>query len=209
MKTLHIIIAFCFGLLIGHLVYPGNLFKPEPSNTIVVQTQKEIDAIDSIMASGDSLLKKRNQQLSVQLNGVNQLLARSKSQLEWQRACLSVLSSDLTADTARHPYQETINTGIQELNSITDSLVCEYETKVALTENQVAVRDSALVMCERSYADLKSIAIEQALREQKLQNDLNSALRQQKRCRLQNRFLAAGMLVISGITTGLIVKARQ
>lgn len=87
--------------------------------------------------------------------------------------------------------------------------MCVYENKVDLTENLVAIRDSEIVICNRSYSQLKDFIDEQARREQKLTEDLNTLLKQQKKKRLQNRLLAGGMLFISGIATTLFIKSRE
>ncbi len=56
---------------------------------------------------------------------------------------------------------------------------------------------------------MQNLVHEQVALERQLTSDLNTALKQQKRTRLKNRLLAIGMLFVSGITTSLIIKAKQ
>lgn len=70
-----------------------------------------------------------------------------------------------------------------------------YETKLKLNEDLVAVKDSELMSCNRSYRQMQDLVKEQSLREQQLTEDLNTVLKQQKKKKFQNRLIAAGMLL--------------
>jgi hypothetical protein len=95
------------------------------------------------------------------------------------------------------------------MNIATDSLVCNYESKIRIAESNVAVRDSELIICNRAYQKVQSLVGEQIARERQLTEDLNKILKQQKKKRIQNRMLALGMVFISGFTASLIIKSKQ
>lgn len=212
MKTVNIIIAFCIGLLLGHLFFPSKEKIVSQPPDITIRTQDAVNKIDSVKSIMDSVLKKRNKFLSGQLKIVNDLLAQSKLELKKSRGNLSEFNKRITRDSCfknHSQLRDSLKSELSDLNLITDSIICEYEQKIFLTENRVALRDSELVICNSDYHYLKDILKEQSLRELQLEENLKTALRQQKRTRLQNKFLAAGMLFISGLTTSLIVKSRQ
>jgi hypothetical protein len=75
-------------------------------------------------------------------------------------------------------------------------------------ESMVAIRDSQIEVCDRSYQEAKDLMLEQSKREQQLTENLNVALKQLKRKRFQNRILASGMLFVSGIITTLYIKSK-
>lgn len=85
------------------------------------------------------------------------------------------------------------------MQSVTDSLVSDYEYKIKLTETKCAVRDSEIVICNKAYSGLKDLVKEQAMREQQLTESLNEALKQQRKKRLQNRFLTGECYLSRGL----------
>jgi exonuclease VII large subunit len=213
-KTVYIILAFCLGLFIGYQFLSGGSAPPSTSgiSDALKQTEQKVNAIQAKKTSGDSLLNIRNRFLSQQLQQANARLTKSRQDLQKSRNHLFALSKQLKTDSVfavNALASDSLDIGIAELNQNTDSVISQYEQKISLTEDKVALRDSQLVICEQSYTELKNVLKEQALREQQLSNDLATALRQQKRTRFQNKFLAAGMLFVAGLTTSLVVKSRQ
>lgn len=90
-----------------------------------------------------------------------------------------------------------------------DSTQSDYETTIKQLNNIVAVKDSEIVVCQISYTQLKSISDDNLQRERKLTEDLETAYKQQRKNRIQNKFLAAGFLILTGVTTSLLIKSRQ
>lgn len=212
MKTLHIIIAFCGGLFIGHLLFPS---EKEINSTEIVRLLKQkesIARIDTSYRAHSLLYQKQSDSLSKQLKGYMYLLTKSKIELYSKRTQIATLLKGVERDkttSCDSLLPDSLSNRIAFLNLATDSIIALYERKDSLWEKAVAIRDSQIVQCDRSFIEMKNLAQEQMMREQKLTDDLNTVLKQQKRKRLQNRMLAAGMLFVSGITTTLIIKSRQ
>ncbi|MBI3518052.1 MAG: hypothetical protein HY062_01675 [Bacteroidetes bacterium] len=211
MKTVYIIIAFCAGLFLGHLLFQTER-EIEPSAFDQLEKQKEkLASIDTGYKSGSLNFHKQNDSLLKELKGYKFLLAESRTQLKSERNQVAVLltriktNSDLPCDSV---LIDSLSQSIVSVNLITDSLIHQYEVKDSTWQNLVAIRDTQIVLCNRSYMEMKNLAQEQLIREQQLTENLNTALKQQKRKRLQNRILAAGMLFVSGITTTLYIKSK-
>ena len=210
MKTLHIIISFCIGLLLGHLLFNHTQRSGRDNLHESSHILKKTAVVDSGYQAQQNLLAEKNEQLTRQLKTSHQLLLKSENQLRAQRSHLLAFASQ-GSDSSKIICLErdSLVNEIYELNAITDTVVYYYKHKSELTDSLVAVRDSQVVGCNRAYLQLKVLIGEQALREIKLREDLNTILKQQKRKRLQNKFMAAGMLFVSGIATSLVVKSRQ
>lgn len=70
----------------------------------------------------------------------------------------------------------------------------------------VANRDSLIVIHKQVETNLRDILKEQAEREQQLTAELNTAYKHQRRKVIQNKFLSAGLIFLSGLTTTLLIK---
>jgi hypothetical protein len=211
MRTFHIILAFCVGLLTGYLFFDNNCVEPikePPADNVLAKAQH----IDTIRASADDGLEKRSDLLAGQLLIVNYQLKESKATLYAQRQKIRLMQLQLSKDSIGNCdtiLTQNVAAQMDTLNNVTDSLLCDYENKIQLSENMIAVRDSQLVVCSTAYRGMQALVQAQAARERQLTEDLNTALKQQRRRRIQNRVLAAGMLFVSGFTTSLIIKSKQ
>ena len=212
MKTLYIIIAFCLGLLFGHLMFQNEQYVTSPTPGMVEQIQKKAFAIDSNKLLAQFFLRKRNLLLENQLEVSNALLSKSKKELTKQKNTLTGFALRIQADTALCKdvnLKDSLIAQINSLNTATDLVIDNYELKLIAISSIVAVRDSDLVICNQSYRDIKGLIEEQAFREQKLTSDLNTALKQQKHKRLENKILAVGLLFVSGVVASLIIKSTK
>lgn len=212
MRTFHIILAFCIGLFTGYLCFnekPTTSVADIPPDTVADRAT----AIDSTKAIADLSFKKRNDLLAGQLLIANAQLKDSRTALNSERNKIKVMQARLRSDSSASPcdtlLKQELAARIDTLNWVTDSLIGSYESKVQLADSTIALRDSQLIVCNNAYQDMKSLIQEQAARERQLTENLALALKQQKRKRVQNRFLAAGMLFVSGVTTSLIIKYKQ
>ncbi len=210
MKTVYIIIAFCVGLLLGHLIFPTERELKLPVYVQLEEAKKGLAKVDSGYVSQQSIFQKQNDSLKTELNGYKFLLTNARKELALNRNKTSLLVNVAKGDTTCDPVLiDSLSDQIVIVNQITDSLILHYERRDTILEHMVAIRDTQIFFCNRSYQEIKNLAEEQMLREQKLTDDLNTALKQQKRKRLQNKILAAGMLFVSGITTTLYIKSKQ
>ncbi|MBS1635833.1 MAG: hypothetical protein JST26_07900 [Bacteroidetes bacterium] len=212
MKTVYIIIAFCVGLFIGHLLFPTEKDIKPPISEAVQQTKEKLNVIDSSMFEGKIRFLAQNDSLKQKLQVTNSLLSIHKSLLASERSRVKRLLDRLETENivaTDSSITDSLCLQINSLNAKTDSLIDYYERKDSLMQSMVAIRDSQIELCDKSYQQTKDLLLEQSQREQQLTENLNVALKQLKRKRLQNRILAAGMLFVSGITTTLFIKSRQ
>lgn len=212
MKTVYIIIAFCIGLFIGHLLFPTEKDIKPPVSEAVQQTKEKLNVIDSSMFEGKVRFLAQNDSLKQKLVVTNSLLSIHKSLLASERSRVKRLLDRLETNTianADSTLADSLCLQINSMNAKTDSLIGHYERRDSIMQSMVAIRDSQIELCDQSYQQTKDLLLEQSQREQQLTENLNVALKQLKRKRLQNRILAAGMLFVSGITTTLFIKSRQ
>lgn len=212
MKTVYIIFAFCAGLFLGHILFPSEREIKPVEYVQLNETKKHLAKIDSSFVSQKLAYKKQEDSLVKKLTAYKFLLANAHKELFLKREGTFSLINRIKDDLI---YQndsillDSLTNKIAIVNLATDSLIINYERKDSLMQYMVAIRDTQIVLCTNSYLEIKNLSQEQMLREQKLKEDLNTALKQQKRKRVQNKILAAGMLFVSGITTTLFIKSRQ
>lgn len=212
MKTVYIIIAFCAGLFLGHLLFQTDKDIKLPVTEAVQKTNKQLSIIDSTLFANKVNFLQQNDSLKNKLASTNNLLSINRGLLLSERKKVKELTlriAENVTSQADSVLSDSLSSGIAQLNSRTDSLVLNYERRDSLMESMIAIRDSQILICERSYHETKDILLEQSLREQQLTENLNAALKQLKRKRLQNRMLAGGMLFVSGIITTLYIKSKQ
>lgn len=212
MRTFHIILAFCAGLFTGYLLFDNEPGIPESISKPGTDPNVTLQNIDTVKVKAESILKRRNEFLAGQLLIVNSKLNESRSTLIKEREKVKAIQTQLLKDTTNcsdSTLQHNLTLQIDTLNASTDSLICDYESKIRIAESSIAIRDTQLIVCNRAYLRVQSLVEEQAARERQLTDDLNTILKQQKRKRIQNRVLALGMLFISGFTTSMIIKSKQ
>lgn len=212
MRTFHIILAFCAGLFTGYLFFDNDPGIPtsasKPGQDAIVSLQR----IDTVKEKAESVLQKRNTLLAGQLLIVNSQLKENRATLSKERQKVKVIQQRLLNDTGTckdNVLFQNLSLQIDTLNAATDSLVCDYESKIHIAESSIAIRDSQLVICNTAYQAVQSLVQEQAARERQLTDQLNTVLKQQKKKHIQNRVLAIGMLFVSGFATSMIIKSKQ
>lgn len=72
-------------------------------------------------------------------------------------------------------------------------------------ENQVANRDSAIFLHKRVEINLRDLQEEQQLQNRYLTEKLNTVFKNQRKKSRQNRILAGGLLILSGITSSVLL----
>lgn len=210
MRTFHLILVFCVGLFTGYACFHSDKIPgivKVPPNTIL----QKVATTDTSIKRANLFLKRRDEVLAGQLLIVNAQLKESRVALNTERRRIRDMQANFVSDTSscdsifKHQFTARIDT----LNAVTDSVINDYDAKLQLVNASLAVRDSALVICNSAYQDIKALTVEQAARERQLTENLNLALKQQKKRRIQNRILSAGMLFVAGVTTSLIIKNKQ
>lgn len=80
------------------------------------------------------------------------------------------------------------------------------DSTISTLEQIVANRDSSILLFQKSETNVRDLQREQELRNQLLTEELNTAYKSQKKKIIQNKFLAGGLIFISGFTTTLLIK---
>ena len=210
MKTLYIILAFCAGLFLGHLIFPTEKDIKPPSLVELKKTETKLQTIDSTEFESKVHFLQQNDSLKKRLEVVGNLLSFHKSLLSVERKKVAELTNRIRQDTickGDSVLVDSLYSEIADLNTKTDSLITEYDRRDSIQEKLVAIRDSQIAVCEKSYQEAKDLILEQEKREQQLTEDLNVALKELKRKRWQNRLLSGGILFVSGIVTTLYIKS--
>jgi hypothetical protein len=213
MKTLNIIIAFCFGLMLGYFFFTSHKQVVSVNNEpIISEAHSHLQTLDSIKLKSDLHYQLLAENLKKQLDKAQHILIVSKTNLIAEEERVNQLLFQLKSNNISNAdtlLLDSLHFAIQSLNLETDTIAEQYEDKLKITYDLVAIRDTQLVMCNKSYNETKSLMEEQLVRERQLTTDLNSTLKELRKKRNQNKVLCAGMLFIAGLTTALFIKARQ
>ena len=211
MKTVYIIIAFCIGLFLGHSLFPNEKVIKPPSLSEVSKEKKQLTLIDTVYYSEGIAYQKQNDSLIKELKAYKFLLTNARKELSGKRGKTVALVNEIKHDTVFRSDTLLIDSLQQQITSanlVTDTLLLHYQQRDSLMQQMVAIRDTQIVLCNKSFTEINGLAQEQIRREQKLTEDLNTALKQQKRKRLQNKLLATGLFFVSGVATTLFLIAK-
>ncbi|MFL5763556.1 MAG: hypothetical protein ACJ77K_06395 [Bacteroidia bacterium] len=212
MKTVYIMLSFCAGLLLGYLLFPtGKEINPH-TYVQLEQVKENIAKVDSSLTSGNETYQQKTDSLTKELKGYKFLLAEARTELAQKRKGTANLLQKMKNDSSApcDPLLlDSLSSQIALVNQSTDSLILRYEQKDSITGQLLATKDAQILICNNAYQQLRDLAQEGILREQQLTESLNTALKVQKRKRVQSRLLAAGLVFVSGITTTLYIKSKQ
>lgn len=184
----------------------------KPDKTQVVKSEKEISTVDKHYQITIVSLQKHSDSLQKELNQTQFKLKVLKLKLQQSKFDVVTLAKKDTVGISKIQQLtdcDSLKEQVLSFSNWVDSTQSDYEKSIAQLNNLLAVKDSQLVICTTSYSDLKSIADDNLQRERKLTEDLNTAYKQQRKNRIQNKLLAAGFLILSGVTTTLLIKSRQ
>ena len=136
-------------------------------------------------------LKTENQKLNVKLQVTCALLKKQQT----------LVTSNIPCDTLR---KEVVV--LNELSNEQDSL-CSLN--ISSLNQAVAIRDSQIVMCNRTYQSMYDLQKENQQRQMQLAEDLKTALKANRKKRFENKMLTCGLMIMTGITTTLFIKSQQ
>lgn len=215
MKKVPIVIlitALCIGLFLLFNTCSNDKEHLKPDKEQIQSSEHEANLVEEYYQNAFLNLKVHSDSLEQVLNKTQKQLIATKIKLEQSK--FDVVSL-VEKDTSGLSVQQKLNDcdSLKEVVSDyvvwVDSTQSGYESTIKQLSNIVAVKDSEIVICQISYTQLKSINDDNLQRERKLTEDLETAYKQQRRNRIQNKFLAAGFLILSGVTTSLIIQSRQ
>lgn len=195
--------AFVIGIIVCFLAVKSCEDKPKQVN--VKEIKKEITNSGNLAETlqrnfqkakqefnkvADSL-KTENQKLNVKLQVTRALLKKQQT----------LVTSNIPCDTLR---KEVVV--LNELSNEQDSL-CSLN--ISSLNQAVAIRDSQIVMCNRTYQSMYDLQKENQQRQMQLADDLKTALKANRKKRFENKMLTCGLMIMTGITTTLFIKSQQ
>lgn len=185
---------------------------PGPDKIQLIKSEKQVSAVDNHYKNAIVILQKHSDSLEKELNQTQLKLKLAKLKLQQSKFDVVTLAKKDTAGESEAQQLtdcDSLKEQVLLFASRVDSTQSDYEKNITQLNNLLAVKDSQIVICTTSYGDLKSIADENLHREQKLTEDLNIAYKQQRKNRIQNKVLAAGFLILSGITTTFLINSSK
>jgi hypothetical protein len=159
-----------------------------------------------------SQFKQQIQRLQTERDSLDNLIKKNKQELKFQRVKTKTLSvrvlkslSTEVDSASRDSIKPLVEDYVasQELNdSLCDSTIYSLETLVAN-------RDSSLSFHRQVEETQNQMLKDQAARNQQLTDQLNIAFKMQKKKSRQNKILAGGIMIISGITTSILIITKS
>lgn len=214
MKKVPIVIlitAFCIGMILLFNTCNDTQHR-KPDKEQIQSSEHEANLVEEYYQNAFIQLKGHSDSLERALNKSQKQLIATKIKLEQSKFnVVSLIEKDTSGLSVQQKLNDcdSLKEEVSDYVVWVDSTQSGYETTIKQLTNIVAVKDSEIVVCQISYTQLKSISDDNLQRERKLTEDLETAYKQQRKNRIQNKFLAAGFLILSGITAGLIIHSRQ
>lgn len=215
MKKVPIVIlitALCIGLFLLFSTCSNDPQHLKPDKEQAQSAEKEVILVDNHYREVFTLLKLHSDSLEKVLNKTQKQLIATKIKLEQSKFnVVSLVEKDTFGLSVLQKLNDcdSLKEEVSDYVVLVDSTQCNYETTIKQLTNIVAVKDSEIVVCQISYTRLKSITDDNLQRERKLTEDLETAYKQQRKKQIQNKVLAAGFLILSGLTTSLLIQSRQ
>lgn len=186
--------------------------KVKPDKVEMIKASEKAESIDTDYKEAFEYLKTHSDSLQKELSATQSKLKVVKFKMNESQAALVSLA-EKESDTLS--FEQLLNDcdSLKQQTlvyvALVDSTRSIYESNISQLENLVATKDSQVVICKASYLQIKGLLDENLERERKLSEDLNTAYKSQRRKVLQNKLLAGGMLVLSGIATTLYINANK
>lgn len=210
-----VILTFLFGVfsaLSSILLYHSmEGFKSElkESKIAVKEMTAQVHSIESNYQSQLQYWIQKNNYLQVQIQKTDFALSQSKQKEKSLQGKIQVLisESNTLTDTSEivsncDSIKQNVNQFIAETN-IRDSL-CDKE--ITDLKTLVQNKDSAMVMCDKSFSMLRQVTDSSLAFQSKLSDELKLADRKIKRGNIKSKFLTAGLMILTGITTTLLLQ---
>lgn len=195
--------AFIIGIIVCFIAVKSCDDKPKQVN--VKEIKKEIKTSGNLAETIQQDYQKAKQAFSKVADSLTTENQKLNVKLQVTRALLkkqqTVVVSNIPCDTLR---KEVIV--LNDLCNVQDSLC---SVSISSLNQAVAVRDSQIVMCNRSYQSMFDIQKENQQRQMQLAEELNTAYKANRKKRFENKMLTYGLMIMSGITTTLFIKSQQ
>lgn len=210
------ITVFLTALIIGIILFFGTCSNDKetlkPDKAAIEKTEKQVSSIDTHYQNAISQLQKHSDSLQSELIRTQEKLKVIKFKLnQSQFDVVRFVKKDTVGESIAQQMNDcdSLKQEVEEYVQYVDSTKIIYESNISELQTLVATKDSELVVCKSSYENLQNIVAENLQRERQLTDDLQTAFKQQRKKVIQNKLLAGGFLLLSGITTTLFIKANK
>lgn len=215
MKRIPIVILVT-AFVTGALLFMGTCNtqppKKKPDIKAIIEAKKKTGFIDRAYQKAFILIKAQSDSLENELLRTQRSLKNTSQRLKQSQRSLIELSKNdagsLTV-TGQMGNCDSLRAGVIAYLEIADSSRSIYETNISELQCLVATKDSQIVICHSSYSQLKDLMAENLQREMMLTKELQTAYKVQRRKVIQNKLLAGGFLILSGITTTLFLNSNK
>jgi chromosome segregation ATPase len=209
-QAIAIIISFSIGLLGVMLFFDGCGRKPPERLVItpVVALEKKASDIEQKYSEQIRVLTHENDSLRHEID------IRRRDLIKTRQVLIALESKTKQIQIKIRTVRDTVMKVVycDSLQTEVDSLVTEMNHRDSVCQEETAAlnsliknKDSTITISQKSYSDLKSI-MENSFDQQKaLSDQLSEAGKQLKRKTLGSRILAAGVLILSGITAASFI----
>lgn len=214
MKRTSITIALC---LIAVLLFTLQLCNPTDSFHDVKgeqywreQNEKEMTRLNQVYQKNLSDLQTKNDSLKKELKQTAEKLKVSKLKQRLSEQKVLALAQPDTSSSVEDQLSSCDSLRAEVINYVNhvDSTQAHYDTTIVQMQEIITVKDSGLKICETSYEKLKEISEDNLRREQRLTDELQKAVKQNKRKTIQNKILAGGFLLLSGIAATIFINRK-
>lgn len=186
--------------------------KVKPDKSEIIKAEVKAESVDNSYNRAFEGLKTHSDSLQKELSATQSKLKVTKFKLNQSQVALVALAEKKSDTLSIEQLLNDCDSLKQQTLAYVawvDSTQSIYESNISRLENMVAIKDSQVVICRASYLQIKGLLDENLERERKLSDDLNTAYKSQRRKVLQNKLLAGGMLILSGIATTLYINANK
>ena len=198
-----IISAFIIGIMVCLVTVNSCSDKPKQVN--VKEIKQEIKSSSNKAVAIQQNYQKEKQEFTKVADSLKNENGKLSGKLRIARALLkkqqTVVLSNIPCDTLR---KEVVV--LNQLCNEQDSL-CGIS--INSLNRSVAIRDSQIVMCNMSYLSMYDLQKENQQRQQQLADELNTAYKQNRKKRFENKMLSCGLMIMAGITTTLFIKSQK
>lgn len=210
-----VIITFLFGMfsaLSTYLFYDSmeGFRKEIKESKITIREMKEqVGNIESKYQSEIHYWMQKNISLQNRIQQTDMALDQSrKKEKSLQGKIVSLITESKTlTDTF------SIVTNCDTLKEKVTQYMAEANVKDSLCDSEIndlkeviQNQDSAMSVCQKSFSMLKQVTDNSLAFQEKLTDELNSANRKLKREKIKSKFLTAGVMILSGVTTFFLLQ---
>lgn len=195
--------AFIIGILVCFIAVKSCGDKPKQVN--LKEITKEIKTSDNLAETIQQNYQKAKQEFSKVADSLKTENQRLYAKLQSTRSLLkkqqSIVIQNIPCDTLKKE--------VMVLNALCNDQDSLCSLSIGSLNQAVAVRDSQIVLCNRNYQSMFDIQKDNQQRQMQLANELNTAYKQNRKKRFENKMLTCGLMIMAGITTTLFIKSQQ